>query len=405
MTENSNTNNSNNPGQGGSSQGKPNQNRGNYRKRYYNNRGKNRFTPRQPKPLDEPKGILSSIEKDIEDAVKSVAQPEQKPVQQSAKQFERQNSRKNLADKFVSVVIPLLNEADSLRELEQKIEIVFNDIQCKYEIIYVDDGSTDKSFEVIKDLHRKNNRVKCIKFRKNYGKSAALAAGFDAAKGDFVITMDADLQDDPSEIPELLETLQKGFDLVSGWKKIRYDPFIKRNTSKIFNYVTSKASGIRLHDFNCGLKAYRKDVVKSLKVYGEMHRYLPALAHMSGFRVTEKIVKHHPRKFGKTKFGASRFVKGFLDVMTVTVTQKYIKKPLHLFGTFGIMSFLAGFIITLYLTYLKFFEGASISNRPLFLVGVLFIIVGVQLFSLGFVGEMIAKTNVNTEDYLIERKL
>jgi glycosyltransferase involved in cell wall biosynthesis len=409
MTENSNENNTNKPGQGGGSQGKPNQNRGNYRKRYYNNRGKNRFTPRQPKPQDVQKevqpGILSSIEKDIEDAVKSAVQPEQKPVQQSVKQFERQNSRKNLADKFVSVIIPLLNEADSLRELEQKIENVFNDIQCKYEIIFVDDGSTDKSFDVIRDLHRKNNRVKCIKFRKNYGKSAALAAGFESAKGDFVITMDADLQDDPSEIPELLETLQKGFDLVSGWKKIRYDPFIKRNTSKIFNYVTSKAAGIRLHDFNCGLKAYRKDVVKSLKVYGEMHRYLPALAHMSGFRVTEKIVKHHPRKFGKTKFGASRFVKGFLDVMTVTVTQKYIKKPLHLFGTFGMLSFFAGFIITLYLTYLKFFEGASISNRPLFLVGVLFIIVGVQLFSLGFIGEMIAKSNTNTEDYLIERKL
>jgi hypothetical protein len=188
-------------------------------------------------------------------------------------------------------------------------------------------------------------------------------------------------------------------------RKIRYDPFIKRNTSKIFNYVTSKLSGVRLHDFNCGIKGYKRDVVKSLKVYGEMHRYLPALAHLAGFKVTEKIVKHHPRKFGKTKFGASRFVNGFLDVITVVFTNKYMKKPLHLFGMLGILSFLSGFIITLYLTYLKFFEGASISNRPLFLVGVLFIIIGVQFISLGLIAEMITKTNAHEEDFLIEKTL
>jgi glycosyltransferase involved in cell wall biosynthesis len=303
------------------------------------------------------------------------------------------------------VIIPLLNEEESLKELSQKLEAVLDIINCSYEVIFVDDGSTDRSFDKIREIHSSNSRFKCIKFRKNYGKSAALAAGFKASKGSYVITMDADLQDDPNEIPELLKTLQSGYDLVSGWKKIRYDPFIKRNTSKIFNYVTSKLSGVRLHDFNCGIKGYKRDVVKSLKVYGEMHRYLPALAHLAGFKVTEKIVKHHPRKFGKTKFGASRFVNGFLDVITVVFTNKYMKKPLHLFGMLGILSFLSGFIITLYLTYLKFFEGASISNRPLFLVGVLFIIIGVQFISLGLIAEMITKTNAHEEDFLIEKTL
>lgn len=314
-------------------------------------------------------------------------------------------SRPVLDKKFVSVVIPLLNEEESLKELAKNIEDVFVSIHNNYEVIFVDDGSSDNSFNVIKEIHTKNDKFKCIKFRKNYGKSAALAAGFKAAKGDYVITMDADLQDDPGEIPELLKILQSGFDLVSGWKKIRYDPFIKRNTSKIFNYVTSKLSGIRLHDFNCGIKGYKKDVIKSLKVYGEMHRYLPALAHLQGFKVTEKIVKHSPRKFGKTKFGASRFINGFLDVLTVVFTNKYIKKPLHLFGTLGMLSFLAGFIITLYLTIHKFLYDASISNRPLFLVGVLFLIIGVQFFSLGFIAEMITKSNAHQEDFLIEETL
>ncbi|MDD5361275.1 MAG: glycosyltransferase family 2 protein [Ignavibacteria bacterium] len=305
-------------------------------------------------------------------------------------------------NKSISVVIPLLNEVDSLRELSDKLQDVMGRINCQYEVIFVDDGSTDGSFGRISEIHNKNNRFKCIKLRKNYGKSAALAAGFKAVKGDYVFTMDADLQDDPDEIPEMLKILLSGFDLVSGWKKIRYDPFIKRNTSKIFNYVTSKLSGIRLHDFNCGIKGYKKDVVKSLKVYGEMHRYLPAIAHLSGFRVTEKIVKHHPRKFGKTKFGASRFINGFLDVLTVVFTTKYMKKPLHLFGTLGMISFLAGFIITLYLSLLKILDGASISNRPLFLGGILFIIVGIQFFSIGFIAEMITKSTAHEEDFLIE---
>lgn len=314
-----------------------------------------------------------------------------------------ENKILNLNNQTVSVVVPLLNEEESLKELSQLLEGVLSSLNSNYEVIFVDDGSTDRSFEKIKEINQGNKRFKCIKFRKNYGKSSALAAGFKAAKGSYVITMDADLQDDPREIPDLIAVLQSGYDLVSGWKKVRYDPFIKRNTSKIFNYVTSKVSGVRLHDFNCGLKAYKKDVVKSLKVYGEMHRYLPALAHLSGFKVTEKIVKHHPRKFGKTKFGASRFINGFLDVLTVMFTNKYIKKPLHLFGVLGLISTTAGFGITLYLTLLKFLEGASISNRPLFLVGILFIIIGVQFISLGLIAEMITKSNAHQEDFLIEK--
>ncbi|MFC2093634.1 glycosyltransferase family 2 protein, partial [Bacteroidota bacterium] len=217
-----------------------------------------------------------------------------------------------LRNQMISVVIPLFNEEESLSELSLALKRVFESLKCNYEVIYVDDGSTDRSFSVIKDIHNKNNRFHCIKLRRNYGKSSALAAGFKTAKGDIIITMDADLQDDPEEIPELIQKINSGYDLVSGWKKVRYDPFIKKHTSKFFNFVTSRISGIKLHDFNCGLKAYKKDVIKSIKVYGEMHRYMPALAHLSGFKVTEKIVKHRARKYGVTKFGASRFLKGFL---------------------------------------------------------------------------------------------
>lgn len=309
------------------------------------------------------------------------------------------------SDKMISVVIPLLNEEKSLMELSLSLKKVFDLLKCNYEVIFVDDGSTDKSFEVIKEIHRRNIRYHCIKMRRNYGKSAALSVGFKAAKGDIIITMDADLQDDPNEIPELIKTLNSGYDLVSGWKKVRYDPFIKKHTSKIFNYFTSKVAGIRLHDFNCGLKAYKKDVVSSVKIYGEMHRYVPALAYMSGFKVTEKVVKHHPRKFGVTKFGASRFLNGFFDLLTVAFTTKFMKKPLHLFGFFGILSFIAGFIITLYLTILKIFYEATISNRPLFLIGILFMIVGFQSFSLGLIAEMITKSSAKDEDYFIETTL
>ena len=308
-------------------------------------------------------------------------------------------------NQMISVVIPLYNEEESLSELSLSLKRVFESLKCNYEVIYVDDGSTDRSFSVIKDIHSKNNRFHCIKLRRNYGKSSALAAGFKVAKGDIIITMDADLQDDPEEIPELIQKINSGYDLVSGWKKVRYDPFIKKHTSKFFNFVTSKISGIKLHDFNCGLKAYKKDVIKAIKVYGEMHRYMPALAHLSGFKVTEKIVKHRARKYGVTKFGASRFLKGFLDLLTVVFTTKYIKRPLHLFGTLGFLSFFVGFVIALYMTYLKFFEGQYISDRPLFLVGVLFMIVGIQFFSLGLVAEMITKSSAHEDDTLIELTL
>lgn len=308
-------------------------------------------------------------------------------------------------NQMLSVIIPLLNEEESLMELSLALKKVFDELKCNYEVIFVDDGSTDGSFKVIEQIHSRNRRFHCIKFRRNYGKSAALSAGFDAAKGDIIITMDADLQDDPEEIPELIKVLNQGYDLVSGWKKVRYDPFIKKHTSKLFNYVTGKLSGVKLHDFNCGLKAYRKEVVKSIEVYGEMHRYIPALANLSGFRVTEKPVKHRSRKFGKTKFGINRFFNGFFDLFTVMFTTRFSNRPLHLFGLFGILSIFIGFLVTIYLSFLKYFEGQPLSDRPLFIVGILFIIVGVQLFSLGLIAEMITKNNIKNEKILIEKTI
>jgi len=325
-------------------------------------------------------------------------------VQKSQSNITTQNNpRVANTNQTISVVIPLLNEAESLNELSLSLEKVFAGMRCNYEVIFIDDGSTDKSFAKIKEINKRNNKFHCIKFRRNYGKSAALSKGFKEAKGSIVITMDADLQDDPTEIPELVKILNSGFDLVSGWKKVRYDPFIKKHTSKLFNYVTSKLSGIKLHDFNCGLKAYKKDVIKSIRIYGEMHRYIPALAFMAGFKVTEKPVKHHARKYGVTKFGASRFINGSLDLLTVVFTNKYIKRPLHFFGSLGIMTSFIGFLITLYLAILKFAEDKPLSDRPLFLVGIFFIIVGVQFLSLGLIAEMITKSNVKDDDILIEQ--
>jgi glycosyltransferase involved in cell wall biosynthesis len=319
---------------------------------------------------------------------------------------DQQNTARHMnSGQSISVVIPLLNEEESLIELSASLEKVLSGMRCGYEVIFIDDGSTDRSFSKLKEINRRNSKFHCIKLRRNYGKSAALSKGFSAAKGSIVITMDADLQDDPSEIPELVKVLNSGYDLVSGWKKVRYDPFIKKHTSKLFNYVTSKLSGIKLHDFNCGLKAYKKDVVKSIKMYGEMHRYIPALAYMSGFKVTEKPVKHHARKYGVTKFGASRFVNGFLDLLTVVFTNKYIKRPLHFFGSLGILTSLAGFLITLYLAVLKFVEDKPLSDRPLFLVGIFLIIIGVQFLSLGLIAEMITKSNVNDDDILVEQTI
>jgi len=311
----------------------------------------------------------------------------------------------NLSNKSVSVVVPLYNEEDSLVELSVSLKKVLEGLRCTWEVIFVDDGSTDKSYQKLQEINRVNSRFKCLKFKRNYGKSSALQEGFKAAKGDYVITMDADLQDDPNEIPAMIAKLNEGFDLVSGWKKIRHDPFIKKHTSKLFNFVTSKMVGLKLHDYNCGLKAYVKDVVKNIKVYGEMHRYIPALAHLSGYKVTEMVVTHHERKYGKTKYGLSRFFNGLFDLVTVLFTTKYIKRPLHLFGFIGVLSSLLGVGILVYLTVLKFFESTPISGRPLFFIAILMAIVGVQFFSIGLIGEMITKTSVENDNVIIDKTL
>lgn len=306
--------------------------------------------------------------------------------------------------KKTSVVVPLFNEEESLRTLTQEIVKAFQQIKMEYEIIFVDDGSTDGSLRILKDLKQQNNHIKYISFRQNYGKAAALQVGFEEVKGDAVITMDADLQDDPSEIPNLLKKLNENWDVVSGWKRKRYDPFIKKHTSKFFNYTTRLMSGIKIHDFNCGLKAYRKEVVKSINLYGELHRYIPVLAKYNGFSVTEIPVKHHPRRYGKTKYGISRFFKGFIDLITVAFTTRYVKRPLHFFGMLGSMAFLSGFLINIYLTYEWFFHNISLTRRPLLLFGILMIIVGVQLFSVGLIGEMLVYNKHNTKEYEVKEK-
>jgi glycosyltransferase involved in cell wall biosynthesis len=316
------------------------------------------------------------------------------------------NSRQlNLSNRSVTVIVPLYNEEDSLVELSVSLKKVLEAMRCTWEVIFVDDGSTDKSYQKLQEIHRVNSRFKCLKFKRNYGKSSALQEGFKAAKGDYVITMDADLQDDPDEIPAMITKLNEGYDLVSGWKKVRHDPFIKKHTSKLFNYVTSLMVGLKLHDYNCGLKAYVKDVVKNIKVYGEMHRYIPALAHLSGYKVTEMVVTHHERKYGKTKYGLSRFFNGLFDLITVLFTTKYIKRPLHLFGFIGVLSSLLGVGILVYLTVLKFFESTPISGRPLFFIAILMAIVGVQFFSIGLIGEMITKTSVENDNVIIDKTL
>ena len=304
-------------------------------------------------------------------------------------------------NKEISVVIPLFNEEQSLGELYEKIRYALNR-SGRWEIIFVDDGSTDGSARILQDIRRRDRRIKIIRFRRNFGKSAALSAGFSHAKGDIVVTMDADLQDDPEEIPHLISELKKGYDLVSGWKKKRRDPITKTMPSRFFNFVTSVLTGIKIHDFNCGLKVYRKDVVKDVQIYGELHRYVPVLAHWLGYKVGEIPVQHHSRKFGKSKYGMVRFWRGFLDLLTVLFTTRYLQRPLHLFGFWGMVFFCGGFLIDLYLVFLKFSEGMALSNRPLFLGGILLIIVGVQFVSVGLLGELIIKSRKSSEkDYSI----
>ncbi|HPA34977.1 MAG TPA: glycosyltransferase family 2 protein [Chitinophagales bacterium] len=305
----------------------------------------------------------------------------------------------------ISVVIPLLNEAESLPELFAWIERVMSEKQYSYEIIAVDDGSTDNSWQVIKSAAAANPAIRGIQFQRNYGKSAALHVGFEAAQGDVVITMDADLQDSPDEIPELYRMItEENYQLVSGWKKKRYDPITKTIPTKLFNAATRYVSGIHnLHDFNCGLKAYQRKVVKSIEVYGEMHRYIPVIAKWAGFtRITEKAVQHRERKYGTTKFGLERFINGFLDLMSITFMSKYGKRPMHLFGTLGVLSFFAGFLILFYLTITKtIFGQVGIASRPVFYLGILTIIVGVQLFVAGFLGELIARNGSEKNRYSI----
>ena len=308
----------------------------------------------------------------------------------------------------ISIVIPLLDEAESLPELASWIEKVMNENHYSYEVIFVDDGSSDNSWQVIENLRAKNPNIKGISFLRNYGKSGALHEGFRAAQGDVVITMDADLQDSPDEIPELRRMiLENNFDLVSGWKKKRYDNTITKNIpSKFFNWVTRKVSKIKLHDFNCGLKAYKNKVVKGIEVYGEMHRYIPVLAKWAGFKkIGEKVVGHQPRRYGKSKFGWRRFINGFLDLLSITFVGKFSKKPMHFFGLWGTIFFLAGLGISIYLIISKIFDPTyALTNRPGFYLALTALIVGMQLFLAGFLGELISRNAPGRNAYQIEKK-
>lgn len=313
----------------------------------------------------------------------------------------------------ISVVIPLLNEEESLPELEAWIRRVMSANGFSYEVIMIDDGSTDNSWQIIEQLAQQNPAVQGIKFRRNYGKSAALHTGFQYARGEVVITMDADLQDSPEEIPELYRLIkEEGYDLISGWKKERFDGFIKNKTSKFFNAVTRWVSGIPLHDFNCGLKSYRREVVKSIEVYGEMHRYIPLLAKWAGFRkIGEKVVRHQPRKYGTTKFGLERFINGFLDLMSIVFVGKFRKRPMHFFGTAGILMFGVGFLATAYLGINKLLHlwrgerAQLIADNPYFYLALTCVLLGTQLFLAGFVAELVARNAPGRNQYLLEAQI
>ncbi len=309
----------------------------------------------------------------------------------------------------VSIVIPLFNEDESLPELCSWIHRVMQENKLSYEIVAIDDGSTDDSWKVLQNLRAQNPQIRAIKFQRNYGKSAALNEGFKAVQGNVVVTMDADLQDSPEEIPELHQMIMvDNYDLVSGWKAKRYDPLSKTIPTKLFNGVTSRVSGIKLHDFNCGLKAYKNKVVKSIEIFGEMHRYIPVLAKAAGFKnIGEKIVQHQARKFGVSKFmGWNRFINGILDLLTVTFITRFGKKPMHFFGLVGLVLFFIGFIITAYMIFAKlFFVDYSLSNKPAFLVSLVTMILGTQFFLAGFLGELISRNSSERNEYLVEERM
>ncbi|HRP90528.1 MAG TPA: glycosyltransferase family 2 protein [Edaphocola sp.] len=310
----------------------------------------------------------------------------------------------------LTVVIPLLNEEESLPELASWIDRVAKEEHLKYEIIFVDDGSTDDSWTVIQNLAKENLNIKGIKFQRNYGKSAALNEAFQVAEGDVVITMDADLQDSPDEIPGLIKMIkEEGLDLVSGWKKKRYDNKLTKNLpSKFFNGVTRKMSGIYLHDFNCGLKAYRKKVIKHVEIYGEMHRYIPVLAKNAGFKkIGEKVVQHQARKYGVSKFGWNRFINGFLDLLTVQFIGRFGKKPMHFFGLWGAVMFLVGFLTTAYLIIAKFiwWDSYSVSTRPPFYMALTLLIIGTMFFLSGYLAELLVRNSSDRNRYYIDEKL
>jgi len=310
----------------------------------------------------------------------------------------------------ISIVVPLYNEEESLTELYEWIKKVMLANSFLYEVVFVDDGSTDKSWQVIQQLQEQNPEVRGIKFQRNYGKSAALHVAFQATKGNVVITMDADLQDSPDEIPELYAMItEQGFDLVSGWKKKRYDPLSKTIPTKIYNGVNRMMSGIKLHDMNCGLKAYRKEVVKSIEIFGEMHRYIPVIAKAAGFpKIGEKVVQHQERKYGVSKFGLNRFVNGFLDLFTITFITKFGKKPMHLFGLWGTLFFIIGFSFSVWMIIDKLFietSGRLLADRAEFYIALISMVIGVQLFLAGFIGELISRNSSIRNNYLIEKEI
>lgn len=313
----------------------------------------------------------------------------------------------------ISVVIPLLDEAESIKELSDWIVQVMEKNSFTYEVIFVDDGSKDNSWEIIEGLHNANERIKGIKFNRNYGKSPGLHVGFARAAGNVVFTMDADLQDSPDEIPEMYNmVVNDGYDLVSGWKKKRFDPLSKTIPTKLFNWATCKASGLKLHDFNCGLKAYNSRVIKGIEVYGEMHRYIPMIAKWAGFdNIGEKVVQHRERKYGKSKFGLERFINGFLDLILITFASRFGKKPMHFFGPLGVLMFLVGGVITVWVIALKIYQISSethvrdVVDQPLFYLALVAMIIGTQLFMTGFLGELIVRNSGRRNKYLIEKEV